>query len=147
MRVEYDIEPENDPVRSWRRRVAGVSGDGEARATSTCCAPDRVRARAQPLAERAGVPRFSGQPGPHGLTFRCILFAFRPDGARRPANIFSDSLLNSQRVSAGFVVPAQPSKAPKSPVGTDSVHEIKHDGYGIIEPGRSNGARLYSRNE
>jgi ATP-dependent DNA ligase len=30
---------------------------------------------------------------------------------------------------AGFVVPAQPVKAAKPPVGTDWVHEIKHDGY------------------
>jgi len=33
---------------------------------------------------------------------------------------------------AGFVVPAQPVKAPKPPVGTDWIHEIKHDGYRII---------------
>jgi bifunctional non-homologous end joining protein LigD len=47
---------------------------------------------------------------------------------------------------AGFVVPAQPVKAPKPPVGVDWVHEIKHDGYRIIV--RRDGAmvRLYSRN-
>jgi hypothetical protein len=33
---------------------------------------------------------------------------------------------------AGFVVPAQPVKASNPPVGTDWVHEIKHEGYGII---------------
>jgi hypothetical protein len=33
---------------------------------------------------------------------------------------------------AGFVVPAQPVKASRPPVGTDWVHEIKHDGYQII---------------
>jgi hypothetical protein len=29
---------------------------------------------------------------------------------------------------AGFVVPAQPVKASRPPVGPDWVHEIKHDG-------------------
>jgi ATP-dependent DNA ligase len=33
------------------------------------------------------------------------------------------------RLPAGFVIPAQPVKASKPPVGTDWVHEIKHDGY------------------
>jgi ATP-dependent DNA ligase len=33
---------------------------------------------------------------------------------------------------AGFVAPAQPVKAPKPPVDTDWVHEIKHDGYQLI---------------
>jgi ATP-dependent DNA ligase len=33
---------------------------------------------------------------------------------------------------AGFVVPAQPVKASKPPVGTDWVYKIKHDGYRII---------------
>jgi bifunctional non-homologous end joining protein LigD len=47
---------------------------------------------------------------------------------------------------AGFVAAAQPVKASKPPVGTDWVHEIKHDGYRIIV--RRDGAivRLYSRN-
>jgi ATP-dependent DNA ligase len=51
-----------------------------------------------------------------------------------------------KRLPAGFVVPAQPVKASKPPVGTDWVHEIKHDGYRII--GRRDGptVRLYSRN-
>jgi hypothetical protein len=34
------------------------------------------------------------------------------------------------RFPAGFVVPAQPVNASKPPVGTDWVHEIKHDGLG-----------------
>jgi bifunctional non-homologous end joining protein LigD len=47
---------------------------------------------------------------------------------------------------AGFVVPAQPIKAPKPPVGTDWVHEIKHDGYRIIVRRDGPAVRLYSRN-
>jgi ATP dependent DNA ligase domain len=47
---------------------------------------------------------------------------------------------------AGFVVPAQPVKAPKRPVGTDWVHEIKHDGYRIIVRRDGPTVRLYSRN-
>jgi bifunctional non-homologous end joining protein LigD len=46
----------------------------------------------------------------------------------------------------GFVVPAQPVKARKPPVGTDWVHEIKHDGYRIIVRRDGPTARLYSRN-
>jgi bifunctional non-homologous end joining protein LigD len=47
---------------------------------------------------------------------------------------------------AGFVVPAQPVKARKPPVGTDWVHEIKHDGYRIIVRRDGPTVRLYSRN-
>jgi bifunctional non-homologous end joining protein LigD len=47
---------------------------------------------------------------------------------------------------AGFVIPAQPVKAPKPPVGTDWVHEIKHDGYRIIVRRDGRTVRLYSRN-
>jgi bifunctional non-homologous end joining protein LigD len=47
---------------------------------------------------------------------------------------------------AGFVVPAQPVKASKPPVGTDWVHEIKHDGYRIIVRRDGPTVRLYSRN-
>jgi bifunctional non-homologous end joining protein LigD len=47
---------------------------------------------------------------------------------------------------AGFVVPAQPVKASKPPVGTDWVHEIKHDGYRIIVRQDGPTVRLYSRN-
>jgi bifunctional non-homologous end joining protein LigD len=46
----------------------------------------------------------------------------------------------------GFVVPAQPVKAPTPPVGTDWVHEIKHDGYRIIVRRDGPTVRLYSRN-
>jgi bifunctional non-homologous end joining protein LigD len=47
---------------------------------------------------------------------------------------------------AGFVIPAQPVKASKPPVGADWVHEIKHDGYRIIVRRDSPTVRLYSRN-
>jgi ATP dependent DNA ligase domain len=51
-----------------------------------------------------------------------------------------------KRVPAGFVVPAQPIKASKPPVGTDWVHEIKHDGDRIIVRRDGPAVRLYSRN-
>jgi bifunctional non-homologous end joining protein LigD len=47
---------------------------------------------------------------------------------------------------AGFIVPAQPVKASEPPVGTDWVHEIKHDGYRIIVRRDGPSVRLYSRN-
>jgi bifunctional non-homologous end joining protein LigD len=47
---------------------------------------------------------------------------------------------------AGFVVPAQPVKASKPPVGSDRVHEIKRDGYRIIVRRDGSKVRLYSRN-
>jgi bifunctional non-homologous end joining protein LigD len=37
-----------------------------------------------------------------------------------------------KRLPVGFVVRAQPIKASNPPVGTDWVHEIKHDGYRLI---------------
>jgi bifunctional non-homologous end joining protein LigD len=46
----------------------------------------------------------------------------------------------------GFVVPAQPVKALKPPVGNEWVHEIKHDGYRIIVRRDGPTVRLYSRN-
>jgi bifunctional non-homologous end joining protein LigD len=49
-------------------------------------------------------------------------------------------------LSAGFVVPAQPVKASRPPVGTDWGHEIKHVGYRIIVRRDGPTVRLYSRN-
>jgi ATP-dependent DNA ligase len=49
-------------------------------------------------------------------------------------------------LQAGFVVPAQPIKASKPPVGTDWAHEIKHDGYRILVRRDGPTVRLYSRN-
>jgi bifunctional non-homologous end joining protein LigD len=63
--------------------------------------------------------------------------------------IASAYLLPAMKVNplpAGFVVPAQPVKASKPPVGTDWVHEIKHDGYRIIVRRDGPTVRLYSRN-
>jgi hypothetical protein len=51
-----------------------------------------------------------------------------------------------KRLPAGFVVPVQPVKASKPPVGTDWVHEIKHDGYRIIVRRDGCKVRLYTRN-
>jgi bifunctional non-homologous end joining protein LigD len=53
----------------------------------------------------------------------------------RCAGIASAYLLPTMKITplpTGFVVPAQPVKASKRPVGSDWVHEIKHDGYRII---------------
>jgi ATP-dependent DNA ligase len=50
------------------------------------------------------------------------------------------------RIPVGFVVPAQPMKASKPQVGTDWVHEIKHDGYRIIVRQDGRTVRLYGRN-
>ena len=45
----------------------------------------------------------------------------------------------------GFIVPAEPIEREKPPVGTEWVHEIKHDGYRIIVRRDSECVRLYSR--
>jgi hypothetical protein len=47
---------------------------------------------------------------------------------------------------AGFIFPAQPVLRLKPPVGTDWVHEIKHDGYRMIVHRDGPTVRLYSRN-
>jgi bifunctional non-homologous end joining protein LigD len=47
---------------------------------------------------------------------------------------------------AGFAIFAQPVKASKPPIGTDWVHEIKHEGYRIIVRRDGPTVRLYSRN-
>src|SRR5437899_11301609 len=51
-----------------------------------------------------------------------------------------------KRLPAGFVVSAQPMKAPKPPSGPDWVHEIKHDGYRLIVRRDGPTVRLYTRN-
>jgi bifunctional non-homologous end joining protein LigD len=51
-----------------------------------------------------------------------------------------------KRLPAGFVVPAQPTKASKPPSGVDWVHEIKHDGYRLIVRRDGPTVRLYTRN-
>jgi bifunctional non-homologous end joining protein LigD len=52
----------------------------------------------------------------------------------------------NKHLPTGFIVPAWPGLASKPPVGTDRVHEIKHDGYRIIVRRDSSKVRLYSRN-
>jgi ATP-dependent DNA ligase len=57
------------------------------------------------------------------------------DYAKFATGIASAYLLRAMKTNplpAGSVVPAQPVKTPKPAVGTDWVHEIKHDGYRII---------------
>jgi bifunctional non-homologous end joining protein LigD len=55
-------------------------------------------------------------------------------------------VIRINRLPAGFVIPAQPVLASKPPVGTDWVHEIKHDGYRIVVRRDGPTVRLYSRN-
>jgi bifunctional non-homologous end joining protein LigD len=55
-------------------------------------------------------------------------------------------VIRINRLPAGFVIPAQPVLASKAPVGTDWVHEIKHDGYRIVVRRDGPTVRLYSRN-
>ena len=50
-----------------------------------------------------------------------------------------------QRLSAGFIVPAQPVVASRPPSGADWVHEIKHDGYRLIVCRDGAAVRLYTR--
>ena len=66
--------------------------------------------------------------------------------APAPAERTIREVMRVKRLPAGFIIPAQPVLAPRPPVVTDWVHEIKHDGYRIIV--RRDGAtvRLYSRN-
>jgi ATP-dependent DNA ligase len=45
-----------------------------------------------------------------------------------------------RHLPVGFVVPAQPVEREKPPTGSEWVHEIKHDGYRIIEALRRRGA-------
>jgi ATP-dependent DNA ligase len=47
---------------------------------------------------------------------------------------------------AGFFEPYLPSPAKAPPIGTDWLHEIKHDGFRILARRNAKGARLYTRN-
>jgi hypothetical protein len=46
------------------------------------------------------------------------------------------------RRPAGFVEPCQPSPATRPPAGADWIHEIKHDGYRMMERGDGADVRL-----
>jgi hypothetical protein len=45
-----------------------------------------------------------------------------------------------------FVPPCIPTRAPKSPVGADWVHEIRHDGYRLQVRREGDVVRLFTRN-
>jgi ATP-dependent DNA ligase len=49
------------------------------------------------------------------------------------------------RVSAGFVAPCLPTKAPHPPTGEAWLHEIKHDGFRVIARKVGCRVKLYSR--
>jgi ATP-dependent DNA ligase len=53
---------------------------------------------------------------------------------------------NDEHLPPGFIIPAQPVPAVKSPSGPPWVHEIKHDGYRLIVRWDSSKVRLYTRN-
>ena len=46
---------------------------------------------------------------------------------------------------AGFIAPCLPTKTDKLPSGSQRLHEIKHDGFRIIERKTGERVRLYSR--
>src|SRR5262249_33425923 len=48
-------------------------------------------------------------------------------------------------VSAGFIAPCLPTKAPQPPAEPDWLHEIKHDGFRIVARKIDGWVRLYSR--
>src|SRR6516165_8237863 len=102
--VEYESEPEGDPVRSERCRVVGVSCDGEdnairPRRTVNLIHSERCARVRRPLcgqrrrslhavhadSEIRCEPRLSGPGTVAGVNLRCV---YSPGGALRPANIF-----------------------------------------------------------
>jgi len=42
--------------------------------------------------------------------------------------------LRPRTLAAGFIAPSLPTKTDKLPSGSQSLHEIKHDGFRIIAP-------------
>jgi bifunctional non-homologous end joining protein LigD len=69
-----------------------------------------------------------------------------PDRWRVSGRVANTENMRIKRLPAGFVVPAQPVPASRSPSGAEWVHEIKHDGYRIIVRRNGPTVRLYSRN-
>jgi bifunctional non-homologous end joining protein LigD len=45
----------------------------------------------------------------------------------------------------GFIEPCLPIRSPQPPIGSEWLHEIKHDGFRVIARKFENGVRLYSR--
>jgi bifunctional non-homologous end joining protein LigD len=83
-----------------------------------------------------------------GRRDECVSGVSTPDrwrSFRCPADT-AGMAIRINRLPAGFVFPAQPVLASKPPVGTDWVHEIKHDGYRMIVWRDGPTVRLYSRN-
>src|SRR5258708_3733916 len=71
--------------------------------------------------------RLAGQPGACHLP--PMLWRTKPP-AKRP----------------GIIEPCIPTRASKPPVGSQWIHEIKHDGYRLIARKRGAGVRLFTRN-
>jgi ATP-dependent DNA ligase len=46
----------------------------------------------------------------------------------------------------GYIPPCLPSRAELPPLGSDRLHEIKHDGFRIMARREGHGVRLYTRN-
>ena len=46
---------------------------------------------------------------------------------------------------AGFIEPCLPTRSPQPPIGSEWVHEIKHDGFRVIARKSEKAVRLYSR--
>jgi len=51
----------------------------------------------------------------------------------------------SRSLPSGFIQPCFPTKSPHPPIGTEWMHEIKHDGIRVIARKTELGVRLYSR--
>ena len=51
----------------------------------------------------------------------------------------------SRALPSGFIQPCLPTNSPQPPIGTEWVHEIKHDGIRVIARKTEFGVRLYSR--
>jgi bifunctional non-homologous end joining protein LigD len=55
------------------------------------------------------------------------------------------SLRSSRTLPAGFIAPCLPASAPQPPSGEPWLHEIKHDGFRVIDRKDGKRVRLYSR--
>jgi bifunctional non-homologous end joining protein LigD len=53
--------------------------------------------------------------------------------------------LRSRALPAGFVAPCLPTTAPHPPLGEPWLHEIKHDGSGVIARKNGHRVKLYNR--
>jgi bifunctional non-homologous end joining protein LigD len=53
--------------------------------------------------------------------------------------------LHPHTLPSGFIEPCLPTRSPEPPIGTEWIHEIKHDGIRIIARKAESGVRLYTR--